>query len=327
MQVRAGVDLGGTKIQTVVIDAEHNVLGQSRHPTPKDGGPHGVADEIAAAVREALTAAGASLDDVEGVGIGSPGTSDDTAGTVTQAPNVTPDWTGSFALAPAVGAQLGGLQVRLANDVKVATMAEARLGAGRGHASLLGVFWGTGVGGGLLLDGEMWAGRGAAGEIGHMVVKQNGARCTCGRFGCVEAYAGRKAMELRARELHNNGHNTELFKIMEKRGRTMLSSGVWARALDHEDTMATHLIDRAVGALAAGIASAANLLDVHAIVIGGGLGSRLGEPYVTRIREQMLPHLFSDHNPPPVVPAELGDLGGAIGAALLVGTAEPATPA
>jgi glucokinase len=214
--------------------------------------------------------------------------------------------------------------VHLANDVKVATMAEARLGAGRGHASLLGVFWGTGVGGGLILDGETWAGRGAAGEIGHMVVKLNGARCTCGRLGCVEAYAGRKAMELRARELHRNGHHTDLFKIMEKRDRTTLSSGIWARALEHHDKMATHLIDRAVEALAAGIASAVNMLDVEAVVIGGGLGSRLGEPYVARIREGMQPHLFSDHNPPQVLPAELGDLGGAIGAALLVEAATPA---
>ena len=156
-----------------------------------------------------------------------------------------------------------------------------------------------------------------------MVVRLNGAKCTCGRNGCVEAYAGRKAMELRARELHRNGHNTDLFKIMEKRGRTMLSSGVWARALEQSDTMATHLIERALAALAAGIASAVNLLDPDAVVIGGGLGLRLGEPYVVQLREQMMPHLFSDQNPPAIVHAELGDLGGAIGAALLV----RATPA
>jgi glucokinase len=305
----------------VVIDDEHTVLGQSRHPTPKEGGPQGVADEIVTALREALKAACATPDQLAGIGIGSPGTSDDAAGTVTQAPNVTPDWTGSFPLAKAVGEPLGSAHVRLANDVKVGTMAEARLGAGRGHSSLLGVFWGTGVGGGIILNGETWAGRGAAGELGHMVVKLNGAKCTCGRNGCVEAYAGRKAMELRARELHRNGHHTDLFKIMEKRGRTMLSSGVWARALEHSDTMATHLIERAVAALAAGISSAVNLLDPDAVVIGGGLGLRLGEPYVVQIREQMMPHLFSDQNPPSIVPAELGDLGGAIGAALLVGYA------
>jgi glucokinase len=151
-------------------------------------------------------------------------------------------------------------------------------------------------------------------------VKLNGARCTCGRNGCVEAYAGRKAMELHAQELHDKGRHTDLFKIMKQRERDTLSSGVWARALEHKDAMAEELIERAIAALAAGIASAVNLMDFEAVVIGGGLGSRLGEPYVARIREQMLPHLFVDDDPPAVVVAELGDLGGAIGAAMLVGS-------
>jgi glucokinase len=319
MLLRAGVDLGGTKIQTVVTDDQHTVLGQARHPTPKDGGPQGVADGIVAAIREALDGAGDTTGRLEGIGIGSPGVADDEAGTVTQARNVTPDWTGSFPLASAVAEPLGGVRVRLGNDVDVATLAEAHLGAGRGHASLLGVFWGTGVGSGIILNHERWLGRGAAGELGHVVVKINGARCTCGRRGCVEAYAGRRAMELHAQQLHARGHDTDLFKIMERRERDTLSSGVWARALEHGDTMAQELIERAVAALAAGIASAVNLMDFEAVVIGGGLGTRLGEPYVARIREQMLPHLFVDDDPPPVVVAELGDLGGAIGAAMQVG--------
>jgi glucokinase len=327
MTLRAGVDLGGTKIQTVVVDDDHRVIGQSRHPTPKDRGPQGVAEEIVASVQEATAQAELTVSDLTGVGIGSPGTSDDTAGTVTQARNVTADWTGSFALAAAVSKPLGGLPVRLGNDVNVGTLAEAHLGAGEGYPSLIGVFWGTGVGSGILLDGAPWAGRGAAGEIGHMVVHLDGARCTCGRRGCVEAYAGRLAMELEARRLHDKGEHTELFKIMRKRGRENLASGIWARALEQDDKMAVHLIDRAVGALAAGIASAVNLLDVEAVVIGGGLGTRLGEPYVARIREQMHPHLFVDTNPPAVLPAKLGDLGGAIGAAMQVTQPEPVTPA
>jgi glucokinase len=328
MTMRAGVDLGGTKIQTVVVDDRQQVLGQSRHPTPKEGGPQAVADEIVACLREALEQAGVEASDLQGIGIGSPGTADDAAGTISQARNVTPDWTGSFALAAAVSKPLDGIAVRLANDVKVGTLAEAKLGAGRGFGSLLGVFWGTGVGSGIILDGHAWSGRGAAGEIGHMVVKLGGAQCTCGRFGCVEAYAGRKAMELHARELHDKGEHTDLFKIMEKRGRDMLSSGVWQRALERDDAMAVKLIDRAVAALAAGIASTVNLIDFEAVVIGGGLGTRLGEPYVERIREQMLPHLFVDDRPPPVLAAALGDLGGAIGAALEVDAPRPvATPA
>jgi glucokinase len=179
------------------------------------------------------------------------------------------------------------------------------------------VFWGTGVGGGLILDGKPWLGRGGAAEIGHMVVKQNGARCPCDRRGCMEAYAGRGAMEARARKRARKGDKTQLFKLMEKRGRTRLTSAVWWQAIERGDKLATKLIDRAVEALGTGIASAVNLLDVEAVIIGGGLGVRFGEPYVQRIAEAMRPHLFNDTRPPDVKLAALGDLGGALGAALL----------
>ena len=134
----------------------------------------------------------------------------------------------------------------------------------------------------------------------------------------MEAYAGRRAMEARARKALNKGKKTKLFEIMERRGRTRLTSGVWARALRDGDKLAVKLIDDAIAALGAGVASAVNLLDVEAVVIGGGLGVRFGEPYAQRIRAAMLPHLFADERPPRVLVAELGDLGGALGAALLV---------
>jgi glucokinase len=140
----------------------------------------------------------------------------------------------------------------------------------------------------------------------------------------MEAYAGRGSMERRARRLHEKGHKTVLFELMEKRGRTRLASGIWERALNHGDELAKKIVDDAVEALGAGVASVQNVLDVPAIVIGGGLGIRLGEPYAERIREAMLPHLFVDGDPPQVSIAELGDLGGAIGAALLVGAADRA---
>jgi glucokinase len=149
-----------------------------------------------------------------------------------------------------------------------------------------------------------------------MVVKRGGARCTCGRRGCLEAYAGRAAMEIKARSEHRAGKQTDLFKIMKKHGRDRLTSGIWARAIEAKDPLAEKLIDRAVAALGAGIASAVNLLDVDAVIIGGGLGVRFGEPYVKRIREAMSPHLFTDDHPPALHVAALGDLGGAIGAAL-----------
>jgi glucokinase len=311
----AGADLGGTKIQVVVAGADGAVAGEAREETPVEGGPEAVTRAVAGAVREAAAAAGAEAKALAGVGVGSPGAVDHDAGTVAHPPNL-PDWEGVFPLAERLGEELG-TRVVLGNDVSVATWAEFELGAGRPYRSILGVFWGTGVGGGLVLDGRPWTGRGAAGEIGHTVVKIGGRRCGCGRRGCLEAYAGRGSMERKASALVKEGHHTELFEIMEKRGRTRLTSGVWDRALKQEDHLAAHLMSQAVEALGAGIASALNLLDVEAVVIGGGLGTRLGEPYVERIREAMMPHLFVDSRPPDVLPAGLGDLGGAIGAALL----------
>jgi glucokinase len=316
MGYTGGVDLGGTKIQTVVVDERGEVAGQSRRPTPTSGTPAGVAAEIAGALKDAAAEAGIETSSLEGIGVGSPGNVDDDAGTVSAAMNL-PGWGGSFNMRKSLEKSCG-VAVRLGNDVQVATDAEFALGSGRPYSSLLGVFWGTGVGGGIVLDGRPWIGRDAAGEIGHIVVRRGGALCGCGRRGCMEAYAGRASMEARARRRASRGENTVLFTIMEERGRTRLTSGVWSRALDKGDPLARRLIDRAVRALGAGIASAQNLLDVEAIVIGGGLGLRLGEPYVERIREAMMPHLFNDERPPAVELAALGDLGGAIGASLLV---------
>ena len=315
--MRGGIDLGGTKIQAVVVDSRSKVLGDARHPTPQKGGAPAVVEAMAGALAEAAQQAGLETQDLTAVGVGSPGAVDAGAGTVADARNI-PEWPDEpYPMAAALGERVGA-NVSLGNDVSVAVEAEYELGAGKGSRSLLGVFWGTGVGGGIVLDGKQWVGQGAAGEIGHVVVKKGGAKCPCGRRGCMEAYAGRGAMEAHARHLVDKGEKTALFKIMEERGRTRLQSGVWARALDRGDKMAIQLVDRAIEALGAGIASAVNLLDVEMVVIGGGLGTRLGEPYVERIAAAMQPHVFFSERPPAVRLAALGDLGGAIGAALLV---------
>lgn len=313
---RGGIDLGGTKIQTVVVNASNEVLGEARHPTPTEGGPADVAAEMAACLREAAENGGVEVAKLTGIGVGSPGDADEKTGVVSNAKNL-PGWDGSFELAEALSSDLGA-PVRVKNDVQVAVEGEFHLGAGKGAGSVLGVWWGTGVGGGLVLDGKPWLGRGAAGEIGHMVVKEGGARCPCGRRGCMEAYAGRAAMEAKARKEHKKGTKTKLFEIMEDRGRDRLTSGIWERALKHGDKLAEHLIDRAIVALGAGVGSAVNLIDPDTVVLGGGLGIRFGERYGPKIQKQMHKHLFVDDRPPSFDVAELGDLGGAIGAALLV---------
>jgi glucokinase len=317
-QVFVGLDLGGTKIQAVLVDAEGKVLGQCRHATPQQGGPPAIIEELYATLQEVTRMVKLEPSAITGVGVGAPGAVDPVAGVLLQAGNL-PGWDGPYPLAESLSKK-AKVPVFLGNDVQVAVMAEARLGVGRSYRSLLGVWWGTGVGGGIYLDGRRWTGRGAAGEIGHIVVRRGGAKCSCGRRGCMEAYAGRGSMERKARKAVERGEKTRLFEIMESQGKDRLTSGVWMKALKQEDGLAERLVARAVRMLGAGIASAVNLLDVEAVIIGGGLGTRLGEPYVERITQAMHPHLFVSQRPPHVRLSALGELSGAMGAALL---AEP----
>ena len=312
------MDVGGTKIQSAAMRAK-KVVGGHRAGTPLTGAKD-VANAIGDAVGKALADAGAEHADLTAVGIGAPGTIDTEAGTVSSSPNL-PGFqeTEPVALGGMVSEALGGVPVKLDNDVRVAILGEWKRGAGRGYRNLLGVWIGTGVGGGLVLEGKVYKGQGAAGEIGHMIVKPGGRVCSDGRRGHLEAYAGRGQMEVQARRLVKEGHKTDLFDIMAKRGRTRLSSGVWAVALEKKDKMARELVDDAVEALGVGLASVQNLLALEAIVIGGGLGDRLGPTFVDRIRDAMGPLLFVPEQPPALLSSEFRDLSGAVGAAVLAG--------
>ena len=313
----AGVDLGGTKVQGVIVDQDGGRVGEARGKTPIEGGPAAVVAEIATVVKAAAKDAKVSARKLAGVGIGSPGLVDAASGQVTGAANL-PGFDEPVPLGSLVADSLRA-DIRVGNDVSVATVAEHRLGAGRGFDDLLVVFAGSGVGGGLVLGGRLWSGtHGAAGEIGHMVVVEGGELCSCGRRGCMEAYAGRNAMERAARAAAAAGRPTELLAIQERQRRPRMTSGVFKTALDAGDPLAHELIERTVQALAAAIASAVNLVDVQAVLIGGGLGDKLGEPFVRRIETAMIPHLFLRPSPLRVLLGALGDYAGAMGAALLV---------
>jgi glucokinase len=316
--ITVGVDVGGTKIQSAAV-REKKVAGVHRLLTPLTGAKD-VAAAIGEAVGKALADGGAQPTDLEAVGMGVPGAIDTEAGTVSSSPNL-PGFQDArpVALGAMVSEALGGVPVRLDNDVRVAILGEWKRGAGRNYRNLLGVWVGTGVGGGLVLDGRLYEGQGAAGEIGHTIVKPGGRLCSDGRKGHLEAYAGRGQMEVEARHRVKQGNKTELFDIMERKGRTRLSSGVWAAALEKHDKMARELIDDAMWALGTGLASVQNLLALEAIVIGGGLGDRLGPTFVQRIRDEMQPLLFVPDRPPAMLSSEFGDLSGAVGAAVLAG--------
>ena len=313
--VVVGIDVGGTKIQAAVLRGR-GVVGRSRCPTPQTG-PSEVVSALLSMVEAALGDAGLGRADLGAVGIGFPGQFDPVTGDTLYATNMV-GFQEPYPLGTRVSKALGGPPVVLDNDVRAALTGEYRLGSGRPYRNLLGVFAGTGVGGGLVLEGRLRRGRGAAGEIGHTVVKDRGRECGCGRLGCLEAYAGRGRMEVRARELVKQGQKTVLFDIQKRKGRDRLTSGVIYAALQEGDKMARGLVDDATWALGISLASIQNALDLEGIIIGGGLGDRLGAPFREAIAVAMRPHLLVAE-PPRLLGTELGDLSGAVGAALQAG--------
>ncbi|GAC1331978.1 MAG: ROK family glucokinase [Candidatus Dormibacteria bacterium] len=313
MTVAVGIDIGGTKIQAAVLRGK-GVIGRGRAATPAAPAEDVVA-VLVGTVQVAIADAGLVASDLEAVGIGFPGQFDPATGDTLFATNM-PGFQQRVPLSSRVSEALGGLPVTIDNDVRAGLTGEFRMGSGRGHRNILGVFAGTGVGGGLVLEGKLRRGRGAAGEIGHTVVKDGGRECGCGRKGCLEAYAGRGRMEVRARELVKQGKKTVLFDIQKRKGRDRLTSGVISAALQEGDRVARTLIDEAVWALGISLASIQNTLDLEVIIIGGGLGDRLGAPFRARVAAAMEPRLLVGQAPPTVLGTELGDLAGAAGAAL-----------
>ncbi|MEA3075789.1 MAG: glucokinase [Actinomycetota bacterium] len=302
-----GIDLGGTKIYGVRMKGDE-VATEAKGKTPVQGGPLAVVDAIA----EVVAQLGVGKDDT--VGVGAPGVIDVERGIVRAAPNL-PGWIEPFALGPALAETISVERVVVDNDVNVGTVAEHRMGAGQGANDVLGVFVGTGVGGGLILDGRLRRGpTGLAGEIGHVVVTAKGRLCGCGGRGHLEAYAGRAGMEKRARDLEAKGNDTVLVDLAKAKRMT---SSVWAKALAAGDQVAIDLIDAAVAALGRAIAGVITTLDLELVVVGGGLADRLGPAFVGRIEQAARSELFPGGSPVRVVPAALGDRSGAIGAALL----------
>ncbi len=303
-----GIDLGGTKVQGVLVD-HGDVVADAKVATP----PGGV-DDVVAAVADCVGRLGRPTS-VDGVGVGAPGVVDAATGDVVRAPNL-PGFEARVPLAAKLGEVLDGVRIVVDNDVNAAVVAEHRLGAARGAVAVLGVWVGTGVGGGLVLDGRVRRGpAGGAGEIGHMVVAGVTRRCGCGQLGHLEAVAGRAAMEVEARRRHDTGEHTALVELA---GAKRMKSSVFAKALGAGDAVARELLDEAVAALGAAVASAAALVDLDLVVVGGGLADKLGHQFVGRVEQAVRGRLFLPASALRVVPASLGDLAGAMGAALLV---------
>ncbi|MGH2353971.1 MAG: ROK family protein, partial [Chloroflexota bacterium] len=208
--------------------------------------------------------------------------------------------------------------VAVGNDVRVAVLAEHAAGAGRGVRNMVGIWPGTGVGGGLILNGHLYMGEGAmAGEVGHITIKAGGPKCGCGGRGHLEALASRTAIVRDIAKAVKKGEKTLLTKTVGKDVSTA-TSGALARAWRRGDKLVTRVLDRAAEHLALGIASVANLLNPELVVLGGGVVEGLGESYIEQVRKlvRKMP-LQSSTESLRIVKSELGDDAGITGAALL----------
>lgn len=302
-----GVDLGGTKIYAVAV-ADGEVVATAKRSTPRDGGPDAVIARLGDVV-DRLDLGGTPTR----IGIGGPGPSRPGATTLGPAPNL-PGWDVAVDLASPLRARFGDVAITVENDVNAAARAEARLGAGVGAPDLLAVFVGTGVGGGLVLDGVVRGGaHGMAGEIGHLVVMPDGEVCGCGGRGHVEAYAGRAGIERVARRRHAAG---ELTALVDLAGEGRMKSSVIAQALAAEDAVAAELVATAAEVVGVAIAQVALVVDIGLVAVGGGLGERLGDPFLAAVRDAVVRTLPWESDLQ-IVPTRLGDAAGAIGAALL----------
>jgi glucokinase len=306
MALVAGIDIGGTNMGGALVTDDHELVDRVKHDTPTDG-PDAVIDGIIEIVK--------GFDErPSAVGVGIPGPVGD--GVVIKPPNL-PNWPAHVDLGPRLSSVLG-IPVEVGNDASVGALAEWVAGAGRGSRFMLGVWLGTGVGGGLILDGRPYTGAsGGAGEFGHMVVHHGGARCGCGRRGCIEAYAGRAAMERSAAMAVAGGRDSELFAIRDEKGKDRITSTVWAKALDVGDDLAIELINEATDAVAIGVASVVNLLDLDRVVLGGGIAEKLGQDLADRVAKTAKRWILVPSDDLEVVVAELGDASGIVGAAAM----------
>jgi glucokinase len=313
--VYAGIDLGGTKILVLVSDAQGRVLGTARTPTLAAQGPDAVVGRIVDAVRAAAAEAQIDAASIAAAGISAPGPIDRDAGIITDPPNL-PGWH-NVPLASILREKLG-IPAVLENDANCGAVGEHRFGAGHGYRHLLFVTISTGIGGGIIIDNELYAGAsGAAGEVGHLIVSVEGPACGAGHAGCLEAYASGTAIAARAREMIAAGGLPRTARLAEH--NPPLSAETVHMASEQGEAEATAIITSAGRYLGIGLASLINAFNPQAIVLGGGvmnMGDTILGPAVETARTRTFAQSFTDVR---IVEGELGERAAALGAIAVAG--------
>jgi fructokinase len=295
--MRLGIDLGGTKIEGAVLDEGLGIVARKRIPTERELGYDHILGRVAELVRELLPLVPGCGE----IGVGTPGALSTRDATLK---NSNTTCLNGRPVRADLEARLG-LRVRLENDANCFALAEARAGAGRGHDVVFGVILGTGVGGGIVLHGQVWTGpQHIAGEWGHHAIDPNGPACYCGQRGCVETLLSGPALEAAYRA----GGGDVTARATELAARAAAG-----------DTVAGRVLDDYLGHFGRALANVIAILDPSVVVLGGGL-SNLDVLY-DRGRAEVARQIFNDELTTPIVKHQLGDSAGVIGAALLVADA------
>ncbi len=313
-----GVDLGGTKVLAGVVDSDYKILQTAKKATKGEMGVEAVVQRIAKTVREATGLAGLELTDLGGVCSAAPGALNPEEGVVRFAPNLE-GWE-NIPFAQLLSEQLGGAPVFIENDANLGALGELTLGAARGVKNMVGIFVGTGIGGGIVLDGKIWHGsHKTAGEIGHVVILADGPVCGCGNRGCLESVASRTAIERDIRLGLRAGRKSMAPDLIKGDPlTTRITSGVLAQAYQAHDPLVYEVISRSQHYLGVFIGSVINLVDPDMIVIGGGVAAALGEAYVEPVRDVAYQYAMNrrDARNVQIVLAALGDHAALLGAAV-----------
>lgn len=307
-----GIDLGGTFIKGGIVDTQGNVLLAKKTPTEREKGAEGVAKNIASLVETLVIEQGLQKTDLIGIGMGVPGMIDSKAGVVIYSNNLA--WK-DFHIAESLE-KLTGLPVKIANDANVATLGEVKFGVAKKCENAVMITLGTGVGGGIVVDGKLVEGNQSAGaELGHSTIVINGEPCTCGRKGCLEAYASATALirdTKRAMQAHKESKMWEIGSLDKVDGATAFS-------YQNVDEVAKAVVENYIEHLACGLTNFANIFRPEAIILGGGVCAE-GDNLVKPLQKLLNRDLFAGTLGPQVsiLVAELGNSAGLLGAAALL---------
>ena len=316
-----GVDLGGTRITTVLADSEGHVIHQAETATPVKDGPKEIVRTIESEITALLKMDLTEIQELLGIGIACPGAIDINRQIITTCPNL-PD----FNYFPLVDNLLERFRskIRIGNDLTLAGLGEHRFGAGKGVSNMIFVGIGTGIGGGIILDNKVYNGSsGSAGEIGHIVTLPNGPKCGCGNRGCLEAIASGNSLVKLVRKRIEAGENSSLNKLISQSSKWTDPSSDFSSKSIFESALAGDLLSKSIIsngsiALGTGLATLVNLFNPQIIVIGGGLASQWNlyiEPAIRQMGRLALPQPREDVK---IVPSSLKGLAGALGAITLL---------